>query len=138
MAETTPRGAAPVAAPRFNLSKTDKRNLRTAAPFILPWVVGFFAFTLYPIVYSLYLSFNNYNGIGTATFVGFTKYHQLFTDNLFWKSLYNTLYYTALAVPVGLVIAIILALLMNQRIREVAIYRAAFYLPSILPLFALT
>ncbi|HEY3194218.1 MAG TPA: sugar ABC transporter permease, partial [Candidatus Dormibacteraeota bacterium] len=74
----------------------------------------------------------------TATGVGLANYHHLITDNLFWKSLYNTLYYTALAVPVGLVIAIILALMMNQRVREVAIYRAAFYLPSILPLFALT
>jgi multiple sugar transport system permease protein len=59
-------------------------------------------------------------------------------DSLFWQSLGNTLYYTALAVPVGVVVAIVLALMMNQNVREVAIYRAAYYLPSILPLFALT
>jgi len=127
-----------IAASRFRLSRTDRRNLRTAAPFILPWVIGFFAFTLYPIVYSLYLSFTQYNGIGTATGVGLTNYHHLITDNLFWKSLYNTLYYTALAVPVGLVIAIVLALMMNQRVREVAIYGAAGYRPSILPRLAVT
>jgi multiple sugar transport system permease protein len=59
-------------------------------------------------------------------------------DPLFWQSLSNTLYYAALAVPIGVVVAIALALMMNQNIREVAIYRAAFYLPSIIPLFALT
>ena len=127
-----------IAAPRFHLSKADRRNLRTAAPFILPWVIGFFAFTLYPIGYSLYLSFQSYSGFGDATPVGLANYQHLVSDPLFWKSLYNTLYYTGLAVPIGLVIAIVLALMMNQRVREVAIYRAAVYLPSILPLFALT
>jgi len=127
-----------IAAPRFHLSKADRRNLRTAAPFILPWVIGFFAFTLYPIGYSLYLSFNSYSGFGDATPVGLANYQHLVSDPLFWKSLYSTLYYAGLAVPIGLVVAIVLALMMNQRVREVAIYRAAVYLPSILPLFALT
>jgi multiple sugar transport system permease protein len=134
----SPRGAAVIAAPRLHLSKADRRNLRVAAPFILPWVIGFLAFTLYPIVYSLYLSFNSYSGFGNATPVGFANYQHLASDPLFWKSLWNTLYYTGLAVPIGLVVAIILALAMNQKVREVAIYRAAIYLPSILPLFALT
>src|SRR4029077_10615037 len=127
-----------IAAPRFHLSKADRRNLRTAAPFILPWVIGFLAFTLYPIGYSLYLSFQSYSGFGGATPVRLAHYPPLVSDPLFWKSLYNTLYYTGLAVPIGLVIAIVLALMMNQRVREAVIYRAAVYLPSILPLFALT
>jgi multiple sugar transport system permease protein len=129
------------AAPRFRgfrLSHQDRRNLRTALPFIAPWIIGFLAFTVYPIIYSLYLSFQNYSGFGDATPAGFSKYTDMFHDPLFWKSLYNTLYYTALAVPIGVVVAIVLAMLMNQAVREVAIYRAAFYLPSIIPLFALT
>jgi multiple sugar transport system permease protein len=96
------------------------------------------AFTLYPIFYSLYLSFTNYSGFGDATAAGLDNYRHLVRDPLFWQSLYNTLYYSALAVPVGVVVAIALALMMNQNVREVAIYRAAFYLPSIIPLFALT
>ena len=59
-------------------------------------------------------------------------------DPLFWKAIYNTLYYTLLAVPIGVVVAMVLALAMNQRIREIAIYRAIFYLPSILPVFAIS
>ena len=127
-----------IAAPRLRLSHDDWRNLRTALPFVLPWVIGFFAFTLYPIIYSLYLSFNQYSGFVDAVPVGIANYKHMVSDPLFWKALYNTGYYTALAVPIGLVVAIVLALLMNQNLREVAIYRAAFYLPSILPLFALT
>lgn len=130
-----------IAAPRFRrfrLSPQDWRNLRTALPFIAPWIIGFLAFTVYPIAYSLYLSFTNYSGFGAATAAGLDNYKYMWSDTLFWKSLYNTLYYTALAVPIGVVVAILLALLMNQNVREVAIYRAAFYLPSIIPLFALT
>jgi multiple sugar transport system permease protein len=130
-----------IAAPRFRrfrLSHQDWRNLRTALPFIAPWIIGFLAFTVYPIVYSLYLSFTKYSGFGDATPAGLANYTYMLNDSLFWKSLFNTLYYTALAVPIGVVVAIGLAMLMNQNVREVAIYRAAFYLPSIIPLFALT
>jgi multiple sugar transport system permease protein len=59
-------------------------------------------------------------------------------DGVFWTALYNTLYYTGLAVPIGVVVAMVLALAMNQPVREVPIYRAILYLPSILPLFALS
>jgi multiple sugar transport system permease protein len=130
-----------IAAPRlrrFRLSPEDRRNLRTALPFLAPWIIGFLAFTVYPIVYSLYLSFTHYTGFGDATAAGFDNYQHMVKDPLFWQSLSNTLYYAGLAVPIGLVVAIALAMMMNQNVREVAIYRAAFYLPSIIPLFALT
>jgi multiple sugar transport system permease protein len=130
-----------IAAPRFRrfrLGDQDWRNLRTALPFIAPWIIGFLAFTVYPIVYSLYLSFTHYSGFGDATAAGFQNYQHMVKDPLFWQSLNNTFYYTALAVPIGVVVAIALALMMNQNVREVALYRAAFYLPSIIPLFALT
>lgn len=130
-----------IAAPRlrrFRLTYEDRRNLRTALPFIAPWIIGFLAFTVYPIVYSLYLSFTNYSGFGDAVPVGLDNYRHLVRDPLFWQSLGNTFYYTALAVPIGVVVAIALALMMNQNVREVALYRAVFYLPSIIPLFALS
>lgn len=120
------------------LTKGEWRNLRVALLFIAPWIIGFLAFTVYPIVYSLQLSFTQYSGFGVPQPVGFDNYTRMFHDPLFWKSLWNTLYYTLLAVPIGLVVAIVLALMMNQRVREVSIYRAVLYLPSILPLFALS
>jgi len=67
------RGAALIAAPRVHLTASEWRQLRTAAPFVLPWVIGFFAFTLYPIIYSLYLSFQSYSGFGDAVPVGFAS-----------------------------------------------------------------
>ena len=106
--------------------------------FISPWIVGFIAFQLYPIVFTLYLSLTQYTGFGTAQWIGLDNYAQLFLhDPLFWTSLYNTVYYTALAVPIGICVALIMALAMNQRLKEVALYRAALYLPSVLPLFAI-
>jgi len=127
-----------IAVPRLRLDKKDRQSLLVALPFIGPWVIGFLAFTAYPIYYSFTISFTRYSGFGDATNIGFTNYEHMYHDVLFWKSMYNTLYYVALAVPVGLVIAIALGLAMNQKVREVAIYRAAIYAPSILPIYALT
>jgi multiple sugar transport system permease protein len=105
--------------------------------FISPWIIGFLAFLVYPILSSLYYSFTDYSGFGQADWVGLSNYTRMVDDTLFWKSLGNTFYYTALAVPIGVVVAIVMALAMNQPLREVAIYRAALYLPSVLPIFAL-
>lgn len=124
--------------PRSGLTRKQRHNLMVGLLFISPWIVGFLAFQLYPIVFTLYLSLTQYTGFGAAEWVGLGNYVQLFThDPLFWTSLYNTVYYTALAVPIGICVALIMALAMNQRLKEVAIYRAALYLPSVLPLFAI-
>jgi multiple sugar transport system permease protein len=123
---------------RFAFSREERRNLRVGLLFISPWLFGFLALMVYPIVYSFSLSFTRYSGFGEPTWIGFDNYTRMVGDPLFWKSTLNTLYYTALAVPIGVVVAIVLALAMNTRVREVAIYRAALYLPSVLPIFALT
>ncbi len=120
------------------MTRTEKRNLRNGLLFVSPWILGFVFFQIYPILYSLRLSFTRYSGFGSAVDIGFGNFTRLFRDPLFWQSAYNTLYYTALAVPVGVVVAIVLALAMRQRVREVAVYRALLYVPSILPLFALS
>jgi multiple sugar transport system permease protein len=104
----------------------------------MPWLIGFFVFQVYPIFYSLYLSTAEYSGFGGAKFIGLSNFVELFSrDPTFFVSLKNTLFYTFWAVPVGIVAAIVLALAMNQKVREVAVYRAILYLPSILPAFAL-
>jgi multiple sugar transport system permease protein len=123
------------------MSKKERYNLLIGLMFISPWIVGFLAFLVYPIAYSAYLSFTEITGFGAALetrWAGLANYQRMLTDNLMWKSLYNTAYYTVLAVPIGLAVAIVLALAMNQRLREVPIYRAAFYLPGVLPTFAVS
>lgn len=120
------------------MTRSERHALRNGLLFVSPWILGFAAFQIYPILYSLRLSFTMYSGFGNWVDIGVQNFTRLFHDPLFWKAAYNTLYYTVLAVPIGVVVAIVLALAMNTRVREVAAYRAIFYLPSILPLFALS
>jgi multiple sugar transport system permease protein len=114
-----------------------KRNLRNGLLFISPWLIGFLVLQIYPIGYSFYLSMTEYSGMGTPQFTGTANFKDIFTDPLVPTTIYNTLFYTALSVPTGIVVAIALALAMNQKVKEVAVYRAILYLPSILPAFAL-
>jgi multiple sugar transport system permease protein len=115
-----------------------RRNFLLGMLFISPWLVGFLTFLVYPIVANVWYSFTDYSGFGEAEFIGLENYTRMRNDDLFWKSLYNTLYYTLLAVPVGVIVAITLAVAMNQRVREIPVYRAAIFLPSVLPIFALS
>lgn len=105
--------------------------------FASPWILGFLLFTLYPIMSALFYSFTEFVGIGKAQWAGLSNYvHMLTKDEVFWLSLYNTLYYLSLAVPVGFVLGLGLALLLNTRIREISLYRTSVYLPYIIPAFA--
>ncbi|HEY3522615.1 MAG TPA: sugar ABC transporter permease [Candidatus Limnocylindrales bacterium] len=135
---TAAASAATTTTRRFGLGPMERHNLRWGLLFISPWLFGFVALSIFPIVYTFYLSLTRYSGIRAPVLVGLANYQRIASDPLFLKSAYNTLYYTALAVPVGVVMAMILAIAMNQKVREVAIYRAILYLPSILPVFAIS
>jgi multiple sugar transport system permease protein len=123
---------------RFNLGTTERRNLRWGLLFISPWLIGFIIFGIFPILYTFYLSLTRYSGLRDPEFIGVANYTRMAADPLFWTAAYNTLYYTLLAVPVGVVVSMLLAMAMNRKVREVTLYRAIFYLPSILPVFAIS
>jgi multiple sugar transport system permease protein len=123
---------------RFSLGVIERRNLKWGLIFISPWLFGFLALNVFPIVYTFFLSLTRYNGIRAPVIIGLTNYQRMTADPLFWKSAYNTLYYTFLAVPVGVIMAMLLAIAMNQKVREVTLYRAVLYLPSVLPIFAIS
>ncbi|GLV53417.1 sugar ABC transporter permease [Dictyobacter sp. S3.2.2.5] len=127
--------SSPKSAPR--LSRRDRLNLTKGLLFISPWILGVIIFTLYPMIYSIAFSFTRYSGFKTPVWLGLQNYTRMFTDSLFWLSLENTLYYVLWAIPVGIVVALLLAVAMNREVREVGIYRAILYLPSILPAFAM-
>ena len=116
----------------------DLRNLLLGLLFISPWIVGFFLFLIYPVISNFHLGMTEYSGFGEPQWIGLRNYQELLGDSLFWTSIYNTLYYVVLAVPLGVVVAIALALAMNQRVREVNLYRVLLYIPSIAPAFALS
>jgi multiple sugar transport system permease protein len=119
------------------MNRLARRNTRNGILFALPWIVGFLALQIFPILYSFYLSTTRYNGLGTPVFIGLQNFKTLFADNLVGLASVNTLYYTFWLIPIGVTIAIILALSMNQKVKEVAVYRAIIYLPSVLPAFAM-
>jgi multiple sugar transport system permease protein len=120
------------------LTKRERSNLFKGLLFISPWLIGFAVFVLYPFFYSFIISFARYSGLQPPVWLGFQNYTRLFTDPLVWKSVDNTLFYTLLAVPVGIVVAILLALGMSRPVKEVALYRTLLYLPSLMPIFALS
>jgi multiple sugar transport system permease protein len=133
--------AASVKRGRFGVSRLgpiERRNLRNGLLFVSPWLIGFLIFGVFPIIYTFYLSLTRYSGLKAPVFIGDQNYVRMFNDPQFWKAAYNTLYYTLLAVPIGVVVAMALAMAMNRKVREIAIYRAVFYLPSILPVFAIS
>ncbi|MGI8975497.1 MAG: carbohydrate ABC transporter permease [Thermomicrobiales bacterium] len=128
----------PVRRRRFNMTRTERKNLGLGLLFISPWIIGFVAFLAYPIWYTLQLSFTRYGGFGEPEWIGLANYRRMLEDDLYWTSLWNTAYYTGLAVPIGVVVAMVLALAMNQPLPEIPIYRAILFLPSVLPLFAVS
>ncbi|BFH15035.1 sugar ABC transporter permease [Paenibacillus melissococcoides] len=101
--------------------------------FIMPWIIGFLAFTLGPLVFSLVISFYEWPIVGEKTFVGIANYVEMFRgDPLFWTSLGVTLKFAALFVPLNIGVALLLAILLNQRVRGSGFFRSAFYLPSVI------
>ncbi len=115
-----------------------KRNSHTAAGilFALPWIIGFLAFSLYPIVMSVYYSLTDFNMFQAPKFVGLENYTALFQDEKFYKSLWNTMYMTVLGTPLSLLVGLLMALLLNQKVRGMPFFRTLFYLPSVVPLVA--
>jgi multiple sugar transport system permease protein len=100
--------------------------------FIAPWLIGFVIFALGPIVASFLLSFTRYELITPPEWIGLGNYKTMLTgDSLFWTSLYNTIYYTVFSVPLSLIVAFMLALLLNRNLPGIGIYRTLFYLPVV-------
>jgi multiple sugar transport system permease protein len=101
--------------------------------FVLPWIIGFLAFTAGPLVFSFVASFTNYNITSQMDFVGAENYQGLFTeDSLFWTSLWNTLYFVIFSVPLTTMGAIFLSALLNQDIPGMRFFRTLYYLPAVL------
>jgi len=100
---------------------------------ISPWILGLLILTLGPILASIYFSFTKYGLIGQAKWVGLDNYVRIFTrDRLFWKSLSVTFYYSLTSVPLGLIFGLALALLLNEKVKLLGVFRTIYYLPAVL------
>ncbi|MGB9692010.1 MAG: extracellular solute-binding protein [Candidatus Sumerlaeaceae bacterium] len=114
----------------LGLARTNRRYWEGYA-FVAPWLVGFVLFTLGPVLASLYLSFCRYDLLTPPKWVGLRNIVELVTDPVFWISLKNTLYYSALVVPGTLVMSLGLAMLLNTGVRGTTFFRAVYYLPAL-------
>jgi len=104
--------------------------------FCLPLITGLLGLTAYPVLASLYYSMTDYPVFDRPVWIGLANYRELLSDPRVWISLWNTAYVAIFAVPLGMVAGLLLALLLNLKIRGMAFYRTMFFLPSIVPLIA--
>jgi multiple sugar transport system permease protein len=119
-----------------------QRRLRDNASsyaFLVPWLLGFFVLTIYPMGYSLYLSFTQYNILQPPKWVGARNFMVMLVgspefprDERFLKSLLVTLRYVLISVPLKLAFALAVAMLMNQKLRLISFYRTLYYIPTLL------
>lgn len=113
------------------------REALTGYLLISPWLVGFVILSLGPIVASLVLSLTEYQLVGPPRFVGLQNYVTIFTtDKLAWPSLLRSFYFVILDVPVGICISLLVAVLLNQKLRGTALFRTFLFLPSVTPTVA--
>ncbi len=111
-----------------------RRETARGIALIMPWILGFLIFQLYPFAYSFFLSFTEYNIFQPPQWVGLENYREIVSDQReFWPSLRLTLFYAALNVPLGMAGALGVALLLNQDVKGIGIWRTIYYLPAVLP-----
>ena len=122
---------------RRRRSRLARRNALIGWSFILPNFLGFALLTLVPIVVLFYMSMTNWNVFGTANWVGFANFERLVGDGSFRIAVFNTLYYSALHIPLTFAVALGLALLLNNKLRGVAFFRTAAFFPYITSIVAI-
>jgi multiple sugar transport system permease protein len=111
-----------------------KRGILAGYLFISPVILGYLIWVAGPMLMAIWLSLTEWDMLRPATFVGLGNYQQMLQDDLFWKSLAVTFYFTLVSVPLSLALSFAIALLVNVNVRGIAFFRMLFYLPSIVPL----
>jgi multiple sugar transport system permease protein len=115
------------------------RDNASSYVFLVPWLLGLFVLTLYPMIYSLYLSFTNFNILQPPKWIGMRNFFIMFKGNAqfprderFLNSLFVTFRYVFISVPLKLVFALVVAMLMNQKLKLIPFYRTIYYIPTLL------
>ncbi|MBG9793709.1 spermidine/putrescine ABC transporter permease [Paenibacillus dendritiformis] len=118
------------------IRRRERKTLIIGLLFTSPWINGFLVFQLYPIVTSFYYSMTEYNLFSSPAWVGLQNYRDLFHDDKFFLSMYNTLYITVFGVVPHMAFALGMALLLNMKIKGQSIYRTIYFLPTLVPAVA--
>ncbi len=127
-----------------DMSPARRKEALQGIAFISPWVIGFLAFTAYPMAASFYYSFTDYKILGAPVWVGLRNYVYAFTgkpfgtsgDPLFWLALLRTVTWVSAIVPLGIIGSLLVAVLLNRGIKGTSIWRTCFFLPSLTPIVA--
>lgn len=114
----------------------ERKDMLAGLLWTAPWWLGFLFFLALPMAFSLYISFCEYPMLQPPVWIGGANYRNLTVDPVFHKTIVNTVIYAALIIPLGTIVAIALALLLNQRVRGQGFFRAAVFLPTVVPLVA--
>ncbi len=106
---------------------------RKIIPYLLvsPYIIHFMIFVVFPVSFSILLTFNKWNIIAPMEFIGLDNYFRLFQDKLFWKSIVNTLIFLVIHIPLQIIVALFLAEVLNQKLKLRGFFRAAFFLPVV-------
>ena len=125
-------------APRWRRASLARRETLWGYLFITPWIIGFLAFWAGPLAMAFYYSFTDYPILSAPSWVGLENYERIFTDDpKFLKSIFNTVFYVVVRVPLHLGLAFVLALLLDRTLRGIGLFRTLLYLPSVIPIVAL-
>ena len=112
------------------------RRTVTGYLFVSPFILGVLFWVLYPALMAAWLSFQDWNLITPAKYVGLKNFQTMFNDKLFWQALKVTSIFTFLSVPLSMILSFLMALLINTKVRGIALFRTIYYLPSIVPAVA--
>ena len=112
-------------------SKLEREERRGFFLFISPWLIGFVLLMLVPMLTSAYISLTRWNLLKPPVFVGLENFKTIFADPLFYKSMRVTFTYTLFAVPLNIVLSVFMAILLNNKIKGMNVYRTLFYLPAL-------
>ncbi|OHR64621.1 spermidine/putrescine ABC transporter permease [Bacillus sp. HMSC76G11] len=105
--------------------------------FVTPWIIGLIIFYAFPLISSIYFSFTTYSILQPGEFVGMQNYKELMSDDLFWKSVSNTIYFAVFYVPLSIIFGVCLAMILNLKVKGMTVYRTIFFLPTLVPQVAL-
>lgn len=117
---------------KIGIGKIAKGDNLSGYAFIGPWLIGFLAFSLIPIISSVYFSLTDYDLLSEPIFNGIKNFTKMMSDSIFWKSLSVTFFYVVMAVPLRLVFALFIAMLFNRKARFLRVYQTVYYFPSII------
>ncbi|HBA62460.1 MAG TPA: sugar ABC transporter permease [Lachnospiraceae bacterium] len=120
-----------VKVPKKKASRREKKDWVAGYLFIAPVTLGLLVFYIFPFIQNFWFSFNNVNKFNMATFCGLENYSKMIVDTELYQTLWNTLKYVVITVPVGLFLSILLAALLNSEIKGKSFYRTIYFLPSV-------